>query len=91
MQEQFGHSLKEQRDDMEVRYSEKRAEYLADSKDQRVQYKDALAIVVAHCERESTRSTDVLKIEVSQLTRAVDDVCKTLDEVRDAMRRKGMD
>lgn len=77
MQDDFLRSLKDQREHFDTTETQRRSEH-----------KDALHAVIQHCERESLRHADVLKVEMSLVTSAIKDQREVMEDVRDALRMR---
>ena len=74
MQKEFGDQLQAQR-----------AAYAESDRERRADYKESLAIVVLHCERENSRRDEILTVELAQTGKAIDDLRETLEEFREQL------
>lgn len=54
--------------------------------DRRSEAREAIKVVIEHCDKESMRHDDVLKVNLNLVTQAVSDQREVLEEVRDVLR-----
>jgi hypothetical protein len=97
MQEQYTQSQSQSRDQFLVDIKSTRGEFLTEIKEARTyadtreirgqtEAKAALQAVIQHCERESQRRDENLKIEMSLVSVSIKDQREVLEELRDALR-----
>ncbi len=79
-------ALPQMQSDFVKALSEQRSELSGMEKDRRTEGKEALAAVLAHCERESVRHAALLKEQAVEHAEAIKDNRETMEEVRDALK-----
>lgn len=89
MQREFADALSRQRDSFLESLDRQHASFGEREKERREDGKAALTTVVAHCERESARHAEVVKVEMGLVTAAMRDQREVLEEVRDVLRVAG--
>lgn len=85
LQQDFSQMLKEQRNDFISELSQKRLDFIAEEKSRAESFARVIDSVHAHCEKELSRRDESFRVEMTLVSRAIEDMREVLEEVRDSL------
>ena len=86
MQKENQDAISGQRKDFLAEMAQKRLDFLHDDKERRDSFRDAMNVLTQHCEKEMARRDDSFRVEMTLVTKAMNDMREVLEEVRDSLR-----